>query len=126
MKVNPGTKEYEDNIRNARELLARLRKGKAIFRESIRAGNLAKAGKVMELYDEVAGAAFKELEMATLILQFQMSHSSVWVRSDGSLIKAEDVVDEKAVELDPWMLYSTNMLMNVFGPDIKEYIEFKD
>ena len=126
MKAPVGTTEYEEKIRNAREYLARLKKGRALLQEATKDSNIAEATKIVKHYNTVSEECFQELEMATLLLQFQTSHSSVWVRADGSLVKAEEVVDGNAVEIDPWMLYSANMLMNVFGPEIKEYLEFKE
>ena len=126
MKAAVGTNEYEEKIRNAREYLARLKKGRALLQEATKESNIAQATKIVNLFNTVSEECFQELEMATLLLQFQTSHSSVWVRADGSLVKADEVVDGNAVEIDPWTLYSANMLMNVFGPEIKEYLEFKE
>jgi hypothetical protein len=56
-----------------------------------------------------------------------LTGNQVLLRSDGrSLVKVEDITDQSVFELDPWTLLSLEKLVTVFGPEVKNIIEFVD
>jgi hypothetical protein len=127
VNVPVGTKEYQESIRKAKELLVRLNKGSRMLSDAVRNNEYAKAQKILSLWDQLSKELFAELEIATLLHQHMLTGNQVLLKSDGrTLIKLEDVADTNAFELDPWTLISLEKLVTVFGPEVKNVIEFKD
>lgn len=125
MKVPPGTKEYEESLRQARTLLNRLKKGIAIINKTYNDGEVIKTKQAMELWLQVSSELFTHLEMITLIHQQILTGNSVVVRADGSLDKVEDIMDMDPKDFDPWMLYSISKLYEIFGDEYKDILEIK-
>lgn len=124
MNVPPGTKEYQDSVRKAKDTLVRLGKGSRMLDEAIQTNRFADAQKIIRHWDKVAKELFLELEIATLLHQHMLTGNQVLLKSDGKrLIKLEDIADKNTFDLDPWTLISLEKLVTVFGPDIKNIVE---
>jgi hypothetical protein len=127
LNVPPGTSEYQESVRKSKELLVRLNKGSQLLETAVRGNKFVEAQKLVRQWDKVSRELFTELELATILHQHMLTGNQVLLRSDGrSLVKVEDITDQSVFELDPWTLLSLEKLVTVFGPEVKNIIEFVD
>lgn len=125
MKVPVGTKEIQDNVMKGKELLIRLNKGSKMIEEYLGNGEYLEAQKAIRHWAKLSKELFKHMETATLLHQYQLTDNSVLLQANGTLIKVEDLVDPQGIELDPFTLISLDMLKNVFGDDIHNFINIE-
>lgn len=125
MNVPPGTNEYQESVRKAKEYLVRLNKGSKLLENAVKGNKFVEAQKLVRQWDKLSKELFVELETATILHQHMLTGNQVLLRSDGkSLVKLEDITDPTKDKLDPWTLLSLEKLVAVFGPEVKNIIEF--
>lgn len=126
MKVPGGTLEYQQSIRKSKEYLKRLKKGKMMLEKAIKEKEFIEAQDIIRLWDKLASEVFVELETATLIHQQLLTGSKVLIKSDGTVVGIEEIMNSDVQEVDPWTLLSLEKLKSVFGDDIDKYLEIKE
>lgn len=126
MKLPRGTEEYQRSIIDCKNELMRLKKGKTKIKEALDKREIVRAVKLLDLWDEVSSNLFEELEKVILIHQHYAMNKSLVVRSDGTLVKIEDLINgnpEDYVEVDPFILTTIEKLKGVFGDDVHDLLD---
>lgn len=124
----PGvTPEYQESVRKSKEFLIRLKKGIDILDSSVQKNDLITAQKAIRQWNRIANEMFMELEIATLLHQHILTGNTVLIRSNGTMVKLEDISETTdTIEMDPWLLISMEKLKTVFGDELHKMLEIKN
>lgn len=126
MQVPQGTKEAQDSIRKAKDIIIRLKKGGAMLDNAFKNDQISESRKIIHQWLNLSKQLFTELEMIMILQQSAMLGKNIAINSSGRLVDIEHVTDKEHMELDPWTLLTLEKLHYIFGDDLQELIEIKN
>lgn len=121
-----GLKRQLHEIQETRVILNRYAKGREMYKEALEAGDHSKCAKILQTFDKVLETGFVQIERTLILQEYLATGKVVVIPRDGSKAYELENPEEnnEMISLSPYELQSLQGLVEVFGKDAVNFIEF--
>lgn len=121
-----GVQEYQQELQDSKDKLGRLRKGRKMIADKRSDGDILAAEKLVDMWMNLADEVFTHLEHATMIHQHNLGNKGIMIRTDGSLVPSDQLVEEEGTTIDPSTLFYAKLLQELTGEDLRVLKNLQD